>query len=318
MTVEAGVAPLLSTPQAPVPPAGGAAWLQVRDGARLRVAFFPAQGRSRGSVVLNQGRTESIEKFFEIIVELQARGFHVLTHDWRGQGLSTRFSPDPNRGHARGWRLFLRDFQAVLGAYEARLPRPWIAVGHSMGGALTLLALTEGENRFSAVLLLAPMLGLRGVGRRERQARMVAWFRTFVGQGAQLIRLRPLDFLHHSFEDNVLGRDYTRWARWRSLLQTWPALRVGGVTWGWLAFALSVIYRLKRLPGLETIKVPVTIIMAGDDRLCVNAAAHAAAARISNGKALEAPGALQDLLMDVDAGRAVFWREFDDLVAKVV
>ena len=39
----------------------------------------------RGTVVLSPGRTEPIEKYYEVIGNFLARGWCVLTHDWRGQ-----------------------------------------------------------------------------------------------------------------------------------------------------------------------------------------------------------------------------------------
>ena len=110
-------------------------------------------------MVVSPGRTEPLDKYFEVIGELQARGFVVLAHDWRGQGLSARMLPDPLKGHAEGSGPFLSDYRLLLDHFEDRLPRPWIQLGHSMGGCLSLLALARGETRFSACALSAPMLG---------------------------------------------------------------------------------------------------------------------------------------------------------------
>jgi lysophospholipase len=100
-------------------------------------------------VVVSPGRSEPIEKYFEVVQDLLDRGFVVLVHDWRGQGLSHRALPDRLKGHAAGFKEFLGDYQALLAAFETRLPKPWIALGHSMGGCLTMLALATGESRFS-------------------------------------------------------------------------------------------------------------------------------------------------------------------------
>ena len=77
----------------------------------------------------------------------------VLAHDWRGQGLSAREQRDPRKGHANGYRAFLDDFRILLKTYETRLPRPWVALGHSMGGCLTLMAMAGGEHRFTGAIL---------------------------------------------------------------------------------------------------------------------------------------------------------------------
>ena len=64
--------------------------MKTPDGVNLRFArWTPPPGR-KGTVVVLQGRTESIEKYFETVRDLRARGFAVATFDWRGQGLSDR------------------------------------------------------------------------------------------------------------------------------------------------------------------------------------------------------------------------------------
>src|SRR6478735_8712131 len=98
-------APLVSIPEAPVPDHGTAEWFSGADGATLRAALFrPALilegGQPRGSVVVSPGRSEPIEKYFEVVQDLLDRGFVVLVHDWRGQGLSHRALPDRLKGHA--------------------------------------------------------------------------------------------------------------------------------------------------------------------------------------------------------------------------
>jgi lysophospholipase len=168
-------APLVSISEAPVPDHGKAEWFSGADGATLRAAFFSPKGDARGSVVVSPGRSEPIEKYFEVVQDLLDRGFVVLVHDWRGQGLSHRALPDRLKGHAAGFKEFLGDYQALLAAFETRLPKPWIALGHSMGGCLTMLALATGESRFAAAVLSAPMLGLNTGGKPAGGARALAW-----------------------------------------------------------------------------------------------------------------------------------------------
>jgi len=156
-------APLVPIPEAPVPDRGTAEWFRGAGAYRLRAALFSPKGKARGSVVLSGGRTEPIEKYFEVVREMQDRGFAVLVHDWRGQGLSQRLLADPLKGHAHGFADFVEDYRCLLAHFQDRLPRPWVAVGHSMGGCLTLLALAHGVGDFEAAVLSAPMLGLQTI-----------------------------------------------------------------------------------------------------------------------------------------------------------
>ena len=73
--------------------------------------------------MLSGGRTEPIEKYFEVIEDLTGRGYVVLAHDWRGQGLSHRSLTNRLAGHADGYQAFLDDYHALLAKYESRLPK---------------------------------------------------------------------------------------------------------------------------------------------------------------------------------------------------
>ncbi|MDQ2861965.1 MAG: alpha/beta hydrolase, partial [Pseudomonadota bacterium] len=181
-------APLVATPGAPIPSGGAAEWFMGAGGARLRAALFVPPQSPRASVVVSPGRTEPIEKYFEVVEVLNAHGFAVLVHDWRGQGLSHRLLADRALGHAAGHRDFLTDYGALLAAFETRLPKPWVALGHSMGGCLTLLALAGGEARFAGAILSAPMLGLITGATPRPIGRALAAVLTGIGRGAAPIQ----------------------------------------------------------------------------------------------------------------------------------
>ncbi|MCF8506708.1 MAG: alpha/beta hydrolase [Caulobacter sp.] len=303
-------APLVSIPEAPVPSGGTAEWFSGAGAYRLRAALFLPEGTPRGSVVLSGGRTEPIEKYFEVIGELQGRGFVVLAHDWRGQGLSQRLLPDALKGHAHGFADFVEDYRCLLAQFETRLPKPWIAVGHSMGGCLTLLALAHGVGDFKAAVLSAPMLGLQTGNQPKRASRALAWI---------MSRTKPTEYIlgdsgdaHVStFETNILTHDAKRWARNQAQVAAEPGLKLNAGTWGWLDFAFSASAWLKRAPGVAAITIPVLVLGAEEERLVDNADQREITARIPKGRWLQVDGSYHEILQETDAIRAVFWREFD-------
>jgi len=311
-------APLVSTPEAPAPEGGTAEWVLGAGGARLRAALFPATvAPARGSVVLSPGRTEPLEKYFEVIGELRARGFAVLVHDWRGQGLSQRLLPDRLKGHATGYKDFLEDYRLLLLAFQARLPQPWIALGHSMGACLVLLDLIKGEGRFAAAVLSAPMLGISTAGVPEGLARAAAWTMVASGQGASPVPGLGHDPLVDTFVEEGLTHDRARYARYKDQLRACPDLALGGPTWGWLDFALSAIAAFGDRAALVGIDIPVTVVAAQHDRLVLNSIARQLVEAMPRGRYVEIAGAFHEILVETDDIRAQFWTAFDETVAAV-
>jgi lysophospholipase len=72
---------LVSIPANPVPEDVVTGMLKTADGVSLRFArWAPPPGR-KGTVCVFQGRTEYIEKYFETVRDLRARGFAVAALD---------------------------------------------------------------------------------------------------------------------------------------------------------------------------------------------------------------------------------------------
>lgn len=307
-----GPAPLLSIPQAPVPEGGAAEWVEGAGGVRLRAAWFPVEG-ARGTVVLSPGRTEPIEKYYEVVDELRARRFCVLVHDWRGQGLSDRLARHRLRGHASPLSGYVEDFRRLLDAFEGRAPRPWLGLGHSMGGGLNLLSIAEGESRLAALVSTAPMLGLDMTGKPAGLARRLAWLFSRAGAGTAYAIGRG-DPLGGRFENSILTHDHARWARTRAMLEAHPELQLGGVTWSWIDLAFALQARL----AAASLSLPLAIIAAGEERLVDNRLARALVERSQQASYDEVAGAYHEILMEIDPVRARFWAVFDRMLSRTL
>lgn len=308
-------APLIATETMPIPQGGEARWFRGMGGARLRAAWFPATG-ARGSVVLSGGRTEPIEKYFEVIDELRQRGLSVLAHDWRGQGLSHRLLPDRLRGHATSFHELVFDFDRLVELYQDRMPQPWFAVGHSMGGCVTLLSMAQQRRpRFAGCVLSAPMLGLRTDPVPLGLARPLATFHRLVGLSDRYVFGQAGNPFDEPFEDNVLTHDPSRYQRYREQIAVCPELALGAPTWGWLDAALRATLLVSDPYRLRRITVPVIICAAGDDRRVHSEDLRRAAANLPDGRLVEIPGAYHEILMETDELRRPFWQAFDQLLA---
>lgn len=315
-------APLMGVPGAYPPPGGKGDWFRGAGGMRLRAGLWKpshlAADKVRGTVVLSPGRTEPIEKYYEVIGNFLARGWCVLTHDWRGQGLSARLLPDRLKGHARAVEEFLDDYNRLLNAYEDQCPKPWIMVGHSMGACLNLLTLEGGEDRFAGAVLSSPMLRIKTGKRSMWSVKLVLRWNIRHGQAGDYILGDPDDPFDHNFAEDALTSDETRYEMWRQQLFACPHLAIGGPTYGWLAFALDAGERALKPKALKAVRPPVAIIQADADDVVWKQTSRWAAKRIPRARYVEVAGAKHEVIMEADDLRAVFLNEFDamaDMVA---
>ena len=95
---------LISIPANPVPEGATVISLTTQDGVSLRAARWEGRLKQRGTVAILTGRAEFIERYFETIAELLARGFAVVALDWRGQGAFGAPAPQFPQGPYRRFR----------------------------------------------------------------------------------------------------------------------------------------------------------------------------------------------------------------------
>src|SRR5256714_4781938 len=178
---------LVPTPANPVPEDVVTGTLKTPDGVSLRFArWAPPPGR-KGTVCLFQGRAEFIEKYFETVRDLRARGFAVATMDWRGQGLSERALRNPRKGYVRSFSQYLLDLEAFINdVVLPDCPPPVFALAHSMGAVVLLRAAYAGHRWFDRMVLLSPMIALPGM-RRSILSRVTVRTLRMLGLGGMYV-----------------------------------------------------------------------------------------------------------------------------------
>jgi lysophospholipase len=308
-------APLMGVPGATPPPGGQGDWFRGAGGLRLRAGLWTPSAlqaeKPRGTVIVSPGRTEPIEKYYELIGNLLARGWCVLAHDWRGQGLSARLLPDRLKGHARAAEEFLDDYARLLDAFESRCPKPWVMVGHSMGGCLNLMSLQAGESRVAGAVLSSPMLRIKTGKRSMWSVKLAVRWNLRHGRGGDYVLDDPDDPFDHTFEKDALTSDEVRYELWRQQLYACPHLAVGGPTWGWLNFAVTAGEQALKPKALKSVRIPVCIVQSGDDDRIWKRTNRWAAKRLGRGRYVEVAGAKHEVIMEVDGLRGQFLDEFD-------
>jgi len=307
---------LVATRFNPIPEGAKTDFLTTEDGIKLRTARWNATTRpTKGTVIILQGRSEFIEKYFETVEDLRKRGFGVLTFDWRGQGGSDRLLADGTRGHIEHFNQYLIDLEAVM--TEIALPDrsgPFFILAHSMGGLVALLAAPSFGNRINRMVLTAPLLALNDLPVSQSLLQRFAGALSFLGFAQSQARRDTNNALVKPFLGNKLTSDIERFQRNRGTIEERESLVLGAPTFGWTFAACRAMEQVHE-PGFATeISVPTLMLAAGNDAVVDPRSVEAYGRFMRAGAFLTISGAKHELLQERDFLREQALAAFDGFV----
>jgi lysophospholipase len=307
---------LVSIPANPVPDDYVTGTLKTPDGVSLRFARWQPPAGRRGTVCIFQGRAEWIEKYFETVRDLRARGFAVATLDWRGQGLSERMLSDHRKGYVRDFSEYDTDLETFM--REVVLPDcppPIFALGHSTGATVLIRAAHRGHRWFDRTVLIAPLIALGGVDYSMGTGAVIVRALRMAGFGSMYVPKSETSVVDaRPFLGNILTSDPVRYARNAAILEAEPMLALGGPTVAWTDAAFRAMRSLRERSYPARIRQPILIVQGGLDGVVSNAAIEDFASLLRAGSHLVIVGALHELLMEQDRFRTQFWAAFDAFV----
>jgi lysophospholipase len=310
------VSDLVAAPGNPAPPGAVVEWLTAGDGVRLRtVRWIKPAHETHGTVLLVQGRSEFVEKYFEVVGELLARGFSVVTFDWRGQGLSSRQLPERTKGHVRDFSEFDSDLHLVMDRIvHEHGTKPYIALAHSMGGNILLRYLHDFPHEFERAVLTAPMLEIKSPNFPLWVAKAAAALWTAAGaHGAFIFGGAKQDPLAETFEGNTVTTDKARFERAMACLKAEPKLAIGAPTFGWVEAAFRSMDLVASEEFAQAIETPVLLIGAAHDKLVHPGCDLVLITRIKRGMYVLLK-CEHEIMMERDDIRRGFWACFDPFV----
>lgn len=318
--------PLSVVPRVGPPPSGleprfsrPIAWewstFQNRDGARLRYGSAKPIKPAKATIIVVGGYMEFAEKYFETINDLLARGYAVGSLDWRGQGGSQRYLPNPQMAHSLGFEHDTADLAQYLQQFAGA---PVYLVAHSMGANIALRLLHDRPELVRAAVFSAPALriGTRA-GMPAWQARSLSGLMIAAGLGQSYAigqqdwRDDPTRNATNSPVSHDAARDQLsqRWFRER------PELRVGGGTYRWAFEFFGSCAEVMAPSYLKAIRTPILIGSAGQDTFVDSTAHPEACTQLPACRLLTYPESRHEIFMETDAVRAPWLNEIERFVA---
>lgn len=238
------------------------------DGIRINYCYCLCPD-AKATVVLSPGRTESYMKYQEFIYDLYQNGFSVFAIDHRGQGLSGRLIDHPQKGYVDDFQHYVDDFHYFYHHVVVKHANaPLCLVGHSMGGAIGTLYLEQNPDDFVGAVMSAPLHGFRP---GPLPLMLSKWLvRGIIGIKSMLRQSTDyfwgqMDYVPLPFEGNRLTHSRPRYEQFRQQFSEVAELRLGGITFHWLATALRAMER--QFSNIKTFKTPMLLIQSCDDEI---------------------------------------------------
>lgn len=301
----------------PIPEGAHAGFFNTSDQVRLRYAHWPkSEGAPKGTICIAQGRAEFIEKYFETIEDLRARGFCVATFDFRGQGGSERLIGNKKLGYVAQFADYVTDLKSFhTEILLPDCPPPYYMLGHSTGGLIALHAAAENRMMFDRLFLSSPFLGIENSPISISSTARLASMMCFFGLGhVSAGRKGDATPSAEQFVRNKLTSDTNRYMRMVDVLTARPDLITGAPSIRWVASAFQGIVEASNENFPAQLNVPILMLAAARDEIASAPAIEQLGLRLRTGRHLVIPAARHELLMENDTVRAQVFAAFDAFI----
>ena len=290
-------------------------FIPMDNNKKIRLAYWQnssIQSEIRGTILLQQGHNEFIEKYFETIQELLNRNFNVVCFDWRGQGLSDKMINDEHKQYVEDFNIHETDLSFIIKEFITKnFEKPLIGIGHSMGGLIMLSFLKKNTQIFERVILSAPMLGFNN---EKVLLPVMTLINKFGSNKNYLIGSRPNMGKETPFNNNDLTSDKFRYERTQALVRKHPNIRLWGVTKGWFRAAKNKLFEIRKKGWAENIKTEILFINNINDRVISSKHISIMNRRLPNSRVKEFYETEHEIFMEKDKYRNLMWNEIDNFM----
>ena len=287
-------------------------FIKLKNGYKIRCGLWMQAGDvSKGTVFLQQGRGECLEKYHELIGEFYKRGYNVAGFDWLGQGLSDRLSINAFIGHINSFDTYINTYEYLLdGLYLNNCPKPWVGLGHSMGGCISLSVALKRNRVFDKLILTAPMLCLsqsKWLFKSLLFVKPVFSYFNWLEQPLPNYGVQGLP-TSRQFDFSKLSSCASRFKSYQDILNKCPSLALGAPSFQWLFSALDQMQTIRDSKQLAKLELPVLLLSPQDDSIVNAQKNESVVSQLKHHTIVKLFGAKHELHMETDEFLSQFWQ----------
>ena len=291
-------------------------YFTTHDSLKIRYGYTDIKEKNlKGLVLLLHGRAEFMEKYKEIVVFLNNKGYDVISFDWRGQGLSARETDNRQKGYVKDFNDYLLDLKLFFDKIIKPKNQNLVLLSHSMGGHIGLRFLHDYPNLVKKAVFVSPMFNIKTylfpkfITKTITQKACHAGFSEYFVLGG-----KKYDSTRSNQKKNILTHDFKKFSIQAKEIKKNPDLALGGVTWAWLNAAYQSIDIISKNGYTSTIKTPVLIVNAQKDKLVKRSSQKKTADSLPIGSFVSIKNAFHEIMFEKQDIQDIFWEKFDKFI----
>ncbi|XP_046727504.1 monoglyceride lipase isoform X1 [Silurus meridionalis] len=217
------------------------------DGLHLFCRYWEPEGPPKALVFVVHGAGEHCSLYDSVAHTLTQHSLYVFAHDHVGHGQS-----EGERMNIKNFQIYIRDSLQHIDLIRARHPNlPLFILGHSMGGAISILTTCERPQDIAGVILIGPMI--------QMNPEFATPFKVFV---AKVLNHMAPNFIIGYIDAKLISRD----PKQVQVYETDELVYHGGLR---VSTGMQMMAALNRIKTeLPNISWPFLLLHGSEDQLC--------------------------------------------------
>ncbi|MET3590288.1 lysophospholipase [Bartonella silvatica] len=267
---------------------------------------YPEVEKSKGTIVILESYTHTLEKYFLLMNEVSKRGFHTAIFDWFFREKSSFRKMKKNRYQYFNINNNINDLSEFFNnIVYFNCPPPYYMLTYGIGGLIALSGIDIINHKFNKMLCVSPLFSPFGNKINNFQHKLT-----------QLLSDIGLGFIPAQSGKNFKkikqkNRPLSSVNNIHSSLITPPTSR-------WMASTLNTVASMKRNILQGYLKIPTLFILANQNNIVNNIEARQLCQQTRLIDSITITGAELDTIMYEENYKKEFWAAFDAFIANNV
>ncbi|XP_023791106.1 monoglyceride lipase isoform X1 [Cyanistes caeruleus] len=217
------------------------------DGQYLFCRYWKPAASPRALVFIAHGAGEHCGRYDDLAQKLTGLNLFVFAHDHVGHGQS-----EGDRMVVSDFHVFIRDSLQHIDLMKKEHPElPVLILGHSMGGAISILTASERPSEFSGMLLISPLV--------VASPEVATPIKVFA---AKVLNFVLPNLSLGSIDPSAISRNKKEMESYTSD----PLVYHGGMKVSFVIQLMNAIARIER--ALPKLTLPILVLHGSSDKLC--------------------------------------------------